>query len=322
MANTFIPKRSTVVGKVPLPADLQIGELAINLADRKIYTKDANSAVVQLNDAAGVGSFNSRTGAVTLTSSDVTTALGYTPLNKAGDTASGQISATTFRAAVGVPTNGNQSTTGFAFGADGDSGLFSAADGDTRIYNNAGLKAQFASTNRFYSGSWGDWNNVTMVVQADGQDNVGISFHCPQRSTAAIFKMYGPTNAFECRNAGDTAFVNIQAANFVVSSDYRLKEKVQPMAGGLDRIKALRPCTFTWKESGEAAEGFIAHELQEVAPMAVFGQKDAAMDDGSPLYQGVDLSKLVPILTAAIQELSANLSAAEARIAALESTRG
>lgn len=55
MANTFIPKRSTVAGKVPLPADLQIGELAVNLADKKIYTKDANSAVVLLNDMTGAG---------------------------------------------------------------------------------------------------------------------------------------------------------------------------------------------------------------------------------------------------------------------------
>lgn len=81
MANTLIPKRSSVAGKVPLAADLQVGELAVNLADRKIFTKDASNNVVQLNNAAGVASFNTRTGAVTLTSSDVTGALGFTPLD-------------------------------------------------------------------------------------------------------------------------------------------------------------------------------------------------------------------------------------------------
>lgn len=102
MANTFIPKRSSVAGKVPLTTDLQIGELAINLADKKIYTKDANNAVVQLNNAAGVSSFNTRTGAVTLQSADVAGALGYTPANVASPAFTGTPTAPT--AANGTDT--------------------------------------------------------------------------------------------------------------------------------------------------------------------------------------------------------------------------
>lgn len=89
MANTIIPKRSSVAAKVPLATDLQVGEIAVNLADGLIFTKNASGTVIQLG--GGVTSFNTRTGAVTLTSSDVTTALTYTPVNKAGDTMSGKL---------------------------------------------------------------------------------------------------------------------------------------------------------------------------------------------------------------------------------------
>lgn len=54
MANIFIPKRSSVPGKVPLPADLQVGELAVNLADRTIYTKDSTNAVVAIGGGASL----------------------------------------------------------------------------------------------------------------------------------------------------------------------------------------------------------------------------------------------------------------------------
>lgn len=81
MPNTLIPKRSSVAGKVPLSTDLQVGEIAVNLADGLIYTKNAGGTVITLGGGgSGVASFNTRTGVVTLTSADVTTALGATPV--------------------------------------------------------------------------------------------------------------------------------------------------------------------------------------------------------------------------------------------------
>jgi hypothetical protein len=105
---------------------------------------------------------------------------------------------------------------------------------------------------------------------------------------------------------------------FVTSSDYRLKENIQPMAGALAKVAQLNPVTFTWKSTGDDGQGFIAHELQAVVPDAVTGEKDAVDAEGKPSYQGVDTSFLVATLTAAIQELSAKNEALEARIAALE----
>ena len=112
---------------------------------------------------------------------------------------------------------------------------------------------------------------------------------------------------------------NGTATAYNTSSDYRLKENVLPMTTGLATVSALKPVTYKWNVDGSNGEGFIAHELQEVIPHAVTGIKDAVDDDGKPVYQGVDYSKIVVHLVAAIQELSAKNDALEARIAALES---
>jgi hypothetical protein len=105
---------------------------------------------------------------------------------------------------------------------------------------------------------------------------------------------------------------------YLTSSDYRLKENILPMVGGLDKVLRLKPVTYTWKEDKKNWQGFIAHELQEVVPECVSGEKDAVDAEGKPVYQGIDTSFLVATLTAAIQELKATVDAQAARIAALE----
>jgi hypothetical protein len=97
-----------------------------------------------------------------------------------------------------------------------------------------------------------------------------------------------------------------------ITSDYRLKEAVQPITDGLSRINALKPSIYKWKSDGSAGEGFLAHELAEVVPLAVSGEKDAVNEDGSIKSQGIDMSRIVPILVAAIKELTARVEALEA----------
>jgi hypothetical protein len=126
-------------------------------------------------------------------------------------------------------------------------------------------------------------------------------------------------------------FTNGSATTYSTSSDYRLKENIAPMIGALDVVSALKPVTYNWKVDGSNGQGFIAHELQEVVPDCVTGEKDAVEtvdefdEDGKkigtkevPRYQGIDTSFLVATLTAAIQELKATVDAQAARIAALE----
>jgi hypothetical protein len=111
---------------------------------------------------------------------------------------------------------------------------------------------------------------------------------------------------------------NGSATAYSTSSDYRLKEDMQPMTGVTDRLMALKPINFAWKVDGSRVDGFIAHEAQSVVPEAVTGEKDAVDAEGKPEYQSIDQSKLVPLLTAALQEALTTIQALEARITALE----
>jgi hypothetical protein len=103
------------------------------------------------------------------------------------------------------------------------------------------------------------------------------------------------------------------ATAYNTSSDYRLKENVVAMSGATERLKQLKPSRFNFiADADTTVDGFLAHEVQDIVPEAISGTKDAVDADGNPEYQGIDQSKLVPLLVATIQEL-------EARIAALES---
>jgi hypothetical protein len=95
-------------------------------------------------------------------------------------------------------------------------------------------------------------------------------------------------------------------------SDYRLKKDVQPMVSALERVLQLSPVIWKWTSDDSHGEGFIAHELQAVVPVAVYGEKDATHEDGSINPQQVDTSYLVAMLTASIQELKAEFDAYKA----------
>jgi hypothetical protein len=125
--------------------------------------------------------------------------------------------------------------------------------------------------------------------------------------------------------------VTASATAYNTSSDYRLKEDVQPMVGASDRLMALKPVNFAWKADGSRVDGFLAHEAQEVVPEAIHGTKDQVQiveikdEDGNvtgteeqPVYQGIDQSKIVPLLTAALQEALTKIEQLEARMAILE----
>ena len=108
------------------------------------------------------------------------------------------------------------------------------------------------------------------------------------------------------------------ATAYNTSSDYRLKENIQPMQNALAKVAALKPVTYNWKSNGSDGEGFIAHELAEVCPHAVVGEKDAVNEDGSIKSQGIDTSFLVATLTAALQEAHSLIKDLQTRVAQLE----
>ena len=124
------------------------------------------------------------------------------------------------------------------------------------------------------------------------------------------------------RNAANTQVGSISATSsataYNTSSDYRLKENIAPMTGALATVAQLKPVTYKWKIDGSDGQGFIAHELAEVVPDCVSGEKDAIYEDGSIKPQGVDTSFLVATLTAAIQEQQALIESLTTRLTALE----
>jgi hypothetical protein len=116
-----------------------------------------------------------------------------------------------------------------------------------------------------------------------------------------------------------TISVTTTATAYNTSSDYRLKENVVEVTDGITRLQQLKPSRFNFIAApGHTVDGFIAHEVQEVVSEAITGEKDAVDDDGNPVYQGIDQSKLVPLLTAALQEAIGEIESLKARVAALE----
>ncbi len=109
------------------------------------------------------------------------------------------------------------------------------------------------------------------------------------------------------------------AVAYNTTSDYRLKENVTIITDGIVRLQQLKPCKFNFiTEPDRTVDGFIAHEVEQVIPEAITGKKDAEDADGNPIYQGIDQSKLVPLLTAALQETIGRIETLEAEVAALK----
>jgi hypothetical protein len=137
-------------------------------------------------------------------------------------------------------------------------------------------------------------------------------------ATFITFRQQGTNRGSISTNGSTTAYNT--------TSDYRLKENIAPMTGALDIVAQLKPSTYTWKKTGVNSQGFIAHELAEVIPDCVTGEKDAVEtytdEDGIEQTkikpQGVDTSFLVATLTAAIQEQQTIINDLKTRVIALE----
>ena len=206
---------------------------------------------------------------------------------------------------------------------------------------------QFDGTNQqlaFYTGT-----NERMRIESDGKVNIGGSsglgskfvvrdtgfdvfgVYCNSESHGTIATIKGGISgtpqstltfiSFQRNDGGTrgsiTANTNVGVA-FNTTSDYRLKENIVSISDGITRLKTLKPSRFNWKEdTGTTVDGFIAHEVTAV-PEAVTGIKDEVDENNKPVYQSIDQSKLVPLLTAALQEAIAKIETLETKVAALE----
>jgi hypothetical protein len=222
-----------------------------------------------------------------------------------------------------------------------------------------GVRSPAANTISFHTAGTED-----MRISSDGF--VGIGMTSPTVKLFVAASDTGPRIAVDqtADNAADMItfrrngsergkiYISDSATVYQTSSDYRLKKNITPLTGSLETVAKLKPSSFTWvqERGGQQDTGFIAHELAEVMPQAVTGEKDATREEGYevtpavkdeqgnittpavmgtrtvPAYQGIDTSFLVATLTAAIQELKAindtqaeTINTLTARMVAVES---
>ena len=194
-------------------------------------------------------------------------------------------------------------------------GLLGQIAGASTIYTNTSLA--FGTGSAIFSEKMRIDTSGNLLVGATSSVNGGS---CLYVASGTCYTIWTPLttsiNMIVFRNGnGNVGSIstNGTATAFNTGSDYRLKHDVEPMTTGLATVSALKPVTYKWNADNSNGEGFIAHELQTVIPHAVTGEKDAIGEDGNPIHQGVDYSKIVVHLVAAIKELSAKVTALESK---------
>ena len=136
-----------------------------------------------------------------------------------------------------------------------------------------------------------------------------------QSASMIVFQDSGGTERGSIKTTGSATAYN-------TSSDYRLKENVDYDWDATTRLKQLKPARFNWiiDDTNTPVDGFLAHEVSSIVPEAVAGEKDGMEnyideDTGEEKTrirpQGIDHSKLVPLMVKTIQELEARIKTLE-----------
>ena len=172
-----------------------------------------------------------------------------------------------------------------------------------------GLIADFSIN----GGSGYGMNNLRVEIPQYGS---GIRVYSPTSSGTDN----GAMSFYQQTSQVGSITINTSSTSYNTTSDYRLKENKEDISDAIERVKELRPVKFNWiKEPGEPkVDGFYAHELAEVVPEAVTGEKDALDWEGNPKYQAIDQAKIVPLLTAALQQAINKIEELELRIQTIE----
>lgn len=202
----------------------------------------------------------------------------------------------------------------------GTSNIQAATNGDVAIFT-AGLEAARVLTSRNLivgTSSIGSYANNSAIGAAAGflcQGGVGGGF------TANVFNINWTGSAAELWVDGS----NLGA--IYTASDHRIKKDVSAIGPALDRIKAIRPVSYKFKDAGifkddgVEREGFIAHELQAVIPSAVNGEKDAVNKDGDIAPQSLNLAPILSVAVKAMQEMAKQIEDIQAQINELKGAK-
>jgi len=272
----------------------------------------SGSTTVQATDAV--------TATITLPSTTGTVQLANSALNGSlGATTPSTVAATTITSNGATTLAGGNTTIKGSYQMH----LENAAGNDTYAVYNAGSTGtstysfRYSSVDRMTLDASGNLlvgqtahglQNSTSV-EVSGAAGYTIANHISGTASGAVFAHFG----YNGGSIGSIAQSGTTAVLYNTTSDYRLKENVAPIQNALQTITALNPVSFTWID-GRPDDGFLAHELQEVLPNCVTGEKDAVNEDGTPKYQQMDNSGVVPFLVKAIQEQQALITQLTARL--------
>jgi hypothetical protein len=223
--------------------------------------------------------------------------------------------------ALNLSNSGTSGKTWSVFSTNTNSG---AGGGALAFFDGTAYRMILDSSGNLLVGTTSQFSSCFVGFQCDANTRTPLAI----KSSASAPSSY--LIRFVNNSGTDVGAVQMNATNngvnFITLSDYRLKENVAPMVDALQKVQQLNPCTYTWKDGGFKSQGFIAHELQAVIPECVVGDKDAietytdedGLEKTKPRYQGIDTSFLVATLTAAIQELKAELDTVKTELATLK----
>jgi len=212
-------------------------------------------------------------------------------------------------------TNSNLTYVSAVSPSSADFEMWNSANGYVRIGTNSQERLRIDSSGNLLVGTATAIGKFTVEAAGGGVSTTPITTNsitgAGTRFAAGFYYSGAKVGGIE---------VTASATSYVTSSDYRLKTNLEPISNGIERVKQLPVYRFNWiaDQSGNKVDGFVAHEAKQIIPECVSGEKDAVDADGKPIYQGIDQSKIVPLLTAALKEAIAKIETLEAKVTALE----
>jgi hypothetical protein len=314
-----------LAGTYPSPsvARLQGRAVATTAPATNQVLKWNGSAWAPAADEVGVSSFNARTGAVSLTSADVTGALGYAPVSRTGDTMTGNLR---------IDGSGMAGDIGLTLRKVGFGSAIIAVPswmGQTEPSVTTSLLNSNNAVVAASSFGYGlNYNAGAVLSVVNVANNYGWSFRARPDGRFVVFNQNTAHQPLTIDDSTGRVAINAESANgyrlyvngntytigLVNASDARLKKEIRPVTQSLDRITSLTAYNYRWIDEenygSDLRLGLLAQEVERAFPEAV--------KTGTDGYMAVDYSALVAPVIESIKDLHGSLAAAEDQILELE----